>query len=380
MSVSLIDYINALKTNTRKYIIKLEMLDFWTENVVTTITSDFIDGDIQINKENGARRSASITLNNIDGDYTPDPDGIIWLNSKIRIYTGLEVGGENYYVSRGIFVVNEPDVSSNFSEKIVTLSLLDKWCLLNDTLSGQVEYDFIIPVGTNLGEAVEMVLEEAGEPKPLIYEETTIVTPYTLVVEAGGTFSDILIKLSEMASMNIFYDKDGFPRLQSPTDTDIAGSVWDFNNTEPLYMGANRNYDMSKVRNVVRVVGDSIEGTIYDYTASDTDSNSPTFTGTAPDYTDGIGRRVKVIYDDLIYSESLAEDRANYELEQAIQIYESVPTKTGCVDLINEDNIITITDSSLGLDEDRFLVQSINFPIRQNRPMDLNVWKVRSFV
>lgn len=371
MAVTYQDYITALKANTRDYLVKLEFLD-WNENVLSTLTPDLIDGNVNIELKNGSRRNASITLNNKDLRFLPDPLNEIWLNTKIRIYTGLLVNGEEYWNSQGIFVLGEPEINSNFAEKTVTLNLYDKFAMLDGTLAGELLYDFIIDVDTSLADAVKSIFVAAGEVKLPIIEPTSEILPFTIIINASQTYFDILDKLAETFSWSVYFDRNGFPRFETPSDINSDASIWNFEEDDILYMGGNKRLDFTKVKNKIRVVGNTSDlGEIYDAISEDTDANSPTRTSL-------IGERTKLIEDDIIYSTDLSQQRADWEKQQAISIYESTDMKCIPVDILDVDNVCSVFDTSLDLNGDRLLLQSINLPLRQTTSQSLKVWKIRS--
>jgi hypothetical protein len=372
MPVTYNDYINAVKSYVREPIIKLEFLDA-NENVISSITPSLYDGSLSLDYGTGigSRRSASLFLENTTGAYIPNVDGL-WVQSKFRVWTGLRINGEDYFISRGIFCLSQPDVSSFMSDKNISLSLLDKWTMINGELAGELANDYIITVGTRIDTAVRGIFTEAGETKNPVVYPTDIVTPYTITEEAGSSYASILTKLAEMLSWECFYDKNGVPRFQPPTDRNKSASLWNFTTDEVNYRGSTHRYEFSKIKNSVKVIGDNILGEIFDGLAEDTNATSPTRINL-------IGRRTKVIIDNLIYSDVLCQGRAEYELERLIAEYESADINSIPIDIIEEGKIITIGDDANGLvDTDRFLVQSINFPFRNGDDMSLGVWKVRS--
>ena len=77
-------YINALKSSSRKPIFKIEWMDS-DEQVIDEVISDLIDGSISIELQNGVRRSCNIQFQNKDGTYSPNKDGLVYLNKKFII-------------------------------------------------------------------------------------------------------------------------------------------------------------------------------------------------------------------------------------------------------------------------------------------------------
>lgn len=73
-------------------------------------------GSYSENYQNGQRRSLSISLINIDSKYTPRL-GTIWVNTKFRLDVGIEYAGEEYYVPRGIYIMQDPQSVRGDSQK-----------------------------------------------------------------------------------------------------------------------------------------------------------------------------------------------------------------------------------------------------------------------
>jgi hypothetical protein len=151
-----------------------------------------------------------------------------------------------------------------------------------------------------------------------------------------------------------------------------AASTFDFLTTEINYLGAKRRFSFAELKNNIVVFGDSINFAQIKATASDTNALSDTRVAL-------IGKRTRIVEDSNIYTQQLADDRAAYELQQSIALIETVNMDSIPVDIIEGDNIITITDSSLGLSAERYLVKSVTFPLT-NDGMQLSLWKSRSLI
>lgn len=382
MSLTINDYILSAQSNIRTHIAKIEILeekkfpfiDKYCINVLDEISEDIISGSITLNNTPiGQRRSATLTLKNDDGKYTPAYRETLWLNKMIKIYSGLKINGEDYFINKGIFVISEVQVNSQFSDKNVIITCVDKFANLDGTIAGTLASPYIIDVNTILKDAVMAVFAEAGEKElPIIEIGDISSTPiaYTIAKEAGDTYSSILSDLANMISWNCFYDKNGIPRFQSPTDEQLAVSSWSFSTDEVTYLGVTHRYKFDSVKNTVVVFGDNINGELFKATSVDENAISPT-------RVELIGTRVKVITDENIYNDDLAQQRADYELKQAIILQESIDLQAIPIDYLDEGQIITIWDESAGLDKERYLINSISIPLLSGGNMTLNCWKTR---
>ena len=382
---SIQDYIDTVKSKYAQRICKIEILyslptptDMY-EAVIETLTPDITDGDLQITAESSSRRNCNILLDNSTGIYTPatptlsNPSGSFWINTKYKVYTGYIVNGLEYNISRGIFVSGEPTVGSDGANKTVNLQLYDKWALLDGTLGGTLDVEYVAYVGASITDIVKAVFLDAGELKEPIIEPTTETLAWNLVKAAGNTYADILNELASMLSWVVYYDNNGYPRFEPPTDLETEGSSWDFVTTEINYLGSQHRYEYSKVKNYIVVIGNNINAPTNIKAIAENDGtgkylNSPTQVSL-------IGKKVSVITDQLISTGVLAQARADYELEIATSLVETVNMESVPIDILDVDQVITVTDSSNGLNTDRYLVKNISFPLLNTGNQTLNVWK-----
>jgi len=365
------DYIQALRSPICERIFKMEFLDE-NMNVTGENTANVLNGSLNIELNSNARRTCSLTFDNTRGIYIPNEDSDLWINKKFRLYTGLKINGEEWLNLRGTFVVGNPSLSSAFSSKTVSLSGHDKWDLLNGTLGGTLEDTFIIPSGSSIADAVDLVLSTAGDTMSPIVGYTDVTTPSTISRLPGNTYSEMLVELAGFMSWEVFYDTEGRLRFQPPLDFATESSVWDFSTGETTYKGATHLYEFDEIYNVVIVIGDNINSMTIKGIAEDTNIFSPFNIYKIP-------RKPFIITDNIIHTELFATQRAEYELKKKIALQESITVKAFPVDLINEGEIVTVEDLSCDLNRDRCQVQSISYPLRNEGEMTLTLWKERTF-
>ena len=364
------DYLTTVKSGIGQRIFKLEILD-QNENIISTISPKVISGDLQLSSDSGSRRSCNVSFDNSEGDFTSNL--LIGINTRYKLYTGMMVNDEPMYFPMGIFVSGEPEVESSLSSQIVSLTLYDKYALLDNTLSGVVEKGYVIIAGTPWDDAIRQTLLVAGEIKSPIIQPTSENLDYNIVIQPGETYGDILSKLCLSISYVIYYDNEGFPRLEPPCDIDSAGSVFDFTTNENIYLGSKKRYEYSKVRNSCVVTGTNNNiGVIYRGTIQDTDPTSPTNVNL-------IGVRSLVISDDTIASDDLALQRAKFELDKVIQVVESISCECIPLDHITPDQVITIYDPHANTNG-RYLIKSLSLPLVGGGNMSLSVTNARSFL
>jgi hypothetical protein len=368
-----ITYSEALRSPIKEVLYKLEFCD---SNFITiqAVEAKEIDGSISIQKKNGIRRTCNITLDNSTGIFTPSYDGLVSINNTLKLYTGLRVDGVDTYNIRGTFMFGNPRMTKNNNgQKTIELECYDMFSMLDGTISGILDYQYIVPSGTPISEAITQTLVDAGITTPILIYPTTKTTPYTLSIQQGGTYADILYGLAGMMTWQVFFDKYNVFRFQPPTDEDTQAEVWEFSTIdswETTYLSGVHNFGWNQIRNYISVVGDNINGAIVKAIAQNNNIFSDTYVGK-------IGKRTAVVEDTQISTLQEAQDRADYELEIQTNIQESVDMECTPVDIIDEDDIVLVNDPENALYRDRYLVNTINFPLKNGGTMQCNLIKAR---
>lgn len=363
------DFLTKLRSRTATRIFKIERLDA-NENVVSELTNKVISGDLNFTDDLGNRKTGNILFDNNDGEFLPSPTSDIWISNKFKISTGLVMDdGTNYFISRGVFLISEIEVENDTEgSSTVRVQFLDKYSALNGQVQGVLENTYIIPVGTSISDSVIQVLLDANEIKPPIIQPTAEVLPYTINIAAGGTYSDILTSICQSLSWTCYFDSDGYFRFEEPADLETTGSSWDFSTDEVTLLSCKTRFDFTEVYNVIVVIGANINGDIIRAVAEDTSPSSATSVS-------AIGRHVKVIEDDLISTEVLAQQRADAELAVGISIVQAIDFEAMPIDVLEAGQVCTVNNDVLGLSAVRFLVKSNTFPLTIDSDMSLNAWR-----
>jgi hypothetical protein len=378
MSLTFSDYLNLLESGIYRQRIKLQTLHYSDLSIIQEITGDIVggSGSLNVERKNGCRRTMNCsivnsTINQV-GKYIPDiANGVLPPRQPFRLWLGLaDENDEEYYISQGIFFMADPVLSSNLSESIITLDMVDPFGLFDDTIGGSLTSTYIIPVGTNIYTAITSILAtENSYPLPCILDAVYVseVTPYTITKEAGsGTYGDILTDLAYMLSANLFFNSNGNLVFSQDINDAIKGSVYDFTTDNAQYLGATNKYDYTSFYNSVLVVGQNVNGAIYSAEVSNTSLLSETSVN-------NIGfKRQKRIEDANISSTQLCTDRANFELKRLIAIQNEVSISSIPFFHIGVDDAITLTDANLGYNRERFIVNSLSIPFSIGGQMTIN--------
>ena len=373
------DYYMAVHSSLSQRVPRLYLLNE-DETVKQEVTEYLTACSIDLSYEQGVTRSASVTLFNKDGIWTPNPiTGFLWKGSKFRIEVGLYYNGNIFWANYGIFTPVDPVIDDE--AHTVQFQMQDKFAFLNGTIGGKIDSDFKIPVGTSVYDAIKACLtagKEAGtwyDTKPIIFptNKSNIKTPYTISKSPGLTYGEIIIELANMISCDVYYNEHGNLVVFGDSD-DISLEdrtvLWNFNDTIPLYTQPNITMDLSKVVNKVTVVGAILNGYRFKGVAINNNANSRTnihLTELNPEY----------IEDSNITSDALCLSRAKYELQKRTLL--GLQIKLNCVFIPNllPGNLITWTNTKHGFLNEKFFINSISLDVLNPTLMNISLTNVR---
>ena len=330
-------------------------------------------GSYNENYQNGQRRNVNINIVNIDGKYTPSIN-TIWVPHKFRFDIGIQFNNETFWFPRGIYIMGNPTSKHENSDKQLSLSLIDKFGLLEGKM-GTLETTYEIPEGSDIEEAIKGILtidNGSGyclDLKPIIYDHSFKGkrTPYTVRKDPGSTFGEMILELADILGAECFYNDIGnlcfIPINETIQDKDKP-IIWDLSDKEREFMGTSTNYDFENIVNAVYIVGDNVNNKICAAMAENNDPESPICI-------QRIGRRIKYVNDTAIYSDQLAQDRATYELRKEKVMGTTVTVSATFNPLLFVDNIITIEDDFYRYKREKFLIQSISYSIGNSNQMKI---------
>ena len=328
-------------------------------------------GSLQIQYAQGQRRSLNFTLNNESGVFTPDGiNSKIWVNTKFQLDLGMEMAnGDVVWNSAGIFVIGIPQLTREDARKTIDIQCYDKFSLLDGTLGGTLDATYEIEAGEKIYNIiVDTLLQDNGNGVPIdlktIFFDSSLInesTVYTLSKSANESYGDMLIELANMIACDIYYNTNGNLVIQSGIK-DISQvnkpTLWTFKDTEYEYLSGNINYDFTAVRNRVTVVGANVnsEGGLYIAVSENTNPRSQT-------RLDLIGIKNYYLEDSNIYTQTLAQDRADYELNKLSIVQQTVQISSAFMIHLDVNNCIAITDDFFDYFDNRFIIQSISIPL-----------------
>ena len=399
-------YLNVIKGS----FVKLARLDFLQPNGSVSYSLDnnplnkrsgaFIQsGTLTVNLQNGQRRTATVVLSNLDGEYDYSVNKL-WFGQQVQLWMGVKLpNGEDFYISQGVFYVKDPEESFKPGLKQTTLYLVDKWAYLDGTLFGNLDGTYEVPLGSNvfnviasillLGRGNGQVIDSSTPVFTSFYNGKTTTlpdgttaaltdTPYTYRCDSeNGTYADIVLEMNTMLAGWIGYDSYGQLRL-SPSQDDILDQTkpiqWEFTPKNCTLLGATYSVKNSEVYNDIIIIGESLSeygqtagrATNYD-PRSDTNANL-------------IGLKTKRYSQSGYYTQDICESMAVFKLKRQSVLKKSVTIESTQMFHLQENNLVTIqrTDKP-GNPVERHLIMGYSIPIAQTGNMSLDCCSVQDW-
>lgn len=373
-------YLAELHKPMRKMYVKMEILSHY-EGAIGEITSDLssTDGSITINKEQGCRRSCSLSIIDRSGKYIPQKDSSFWYNRKFKIFIGLQVDENIYWFPQGVFVTK----SANSNGRRLNVEGVDKYGFLDGTLNARmclVEYQASVTnskKGTNIATLIkDTLMLDLGNNIPLDPVEPIIdpifynVTLYDdIVIDEGGYLGEIFDKIAEMYGANIYYDVNGRLRMERVFNYNLPSwyrhlsPQFELSETEITETDINYTYNYDGV-NIITVTTDNTSGKIYSYTAKNENPQSPVNIN-AVGYKGLDGGTYYIPLGDT--SEESGEEKcrqqAEYMLLQHTCMSTGISYNLPITPHLNVDNTVRVSNGYYNFDKQLFIVNSITMPL-----------------
>ncbi len=367
-------YMWVMQQGVINYRFKLELLDQWERSYAEIVSdvSDDVHYSININKEQGMRRTCTCTFIDPTGKYLPSINNPFWYNKKFKLYTGVADGGDTYWFPQGIFICN----NASAERHMVTINGVDKYGFLDGTLNvHMMQETYKVEVGTKLGELVRhLLMLEIGngmpiDPiEPLIdgqLEQATTITE--IQCDPGRYLGDILTEVASMFGADIYYDVNGRLNVRRIFNDDVPfyyiyrGAWWHFNDMHEGYIQPNVNYEMDGV-NYIFVSTDNTEGEVYSWTAVNNAPDCPIAVSKVGYRRDKDNPINYIPLGDTTYVDDPTEKCRQYA--EYLLFQKSCPTlavsfSAPMLPHLDVGEIVTITDSYFGYDNESFLIQAI---------------------
>lgn len=342
------------------------------ESIRMDASEDLVSGDLSITYQTGQRRALNVTLMNVNNKWTPKPIvGLIYMGSKFRLDTGIVHNNTVYWKRQGIFVVQDPSYARNNSNQTISLSMCDKFGLLDGTVCGKSSLKTIIPAGINMEQAFRTILttDRGGgmvyDSKRIVFSERhkNINTYFDIKQNYNENLGDVLIELGKSISCDVFYNEYGNLIVQSGCDDYASNAlpiVYDFIEGERDIVSGSVKENWQKLRNSVTVKGAIVNGNQFTATIVNNVPHSP-FSVSACRM-----ELPEVIEDSKIYSDALCRDRAMYELIQYSRGVKSLSLTCNYIPHLDVNQMGLVNYESLNIEHSPFIIDSVSISLSSN--------------
>lgn len=400
-------YLSAVKGNFTK-VARLEFVQpngtlafALDNNYRNKKSSAFIqEGQLSVNLQNGARRTASVTLSNEDGSFDYNVNNL-WFGQRVVLRMGLILpDGSEYLIPQGVFYVKDPEETFLPNQRVIKLNLVDKWAMLDGSLGGNLDGIYEVPLNSNIFSAIDGLLKDDqgnGLPfddTPAIYTSyynsmtqtlpdgtiaSLVESPYTARFDSfGKTYADIVLELNDMVAGWIGYDASGALRLDPSQDDilDISKPIlWTFKPTEKQFLGATYSIKNSDVKNEIIRVGQALDDGYAQVGAK-----AQNFDPSSDTNINLIGRKVDRQEKAGYYTNDICASLAEFELKRQTILKKSVSIRSSQLFHLTENNLVTIQRvDKQGSPYERHLINGFTLPIGQTGEMTINATSVSDF-
>ena len=356
------------------------------------------EGNVSCNLQNGARWSASVTLDNTDEIYDYNVNKV-WFGTEIFLEMGVLLpDGTELYFPMGVYRVDDPQEEVSGNKRTISYALRDKWAGLDGTLNGVLESSYIINDGVNIFSPIASLLAtDRGDGQPYDREipvftdfyngktqvlpdgssEPVTNTPYTLTVDSDdGTVADVVLGLTDMLVALVGYDATGRLRVD-PSQNDILDSdkpvAWRFSLDEAQAIRLAYQSKIADVRNDYIVVGEMLDD--YSQPAARAQNLDPM----SDTNINLIGRRTKRESKPEFATERICEDYAVWMLKRAAVLHKAVTVTCNQIFHLSVNELIEIVRTDRNDAVERHLVQSFSIPLTGTQPMTITATSVQDF-
>ncbi len=357
------------------------------------------DGQLNVNLQNGTRRTAEITVDNVDGAYDYNYN-MVWFGTEVALEMGLVLpDGTEFYLPQGVFRVVSPRENVMPDGRTAQYSLTDKWAGIDGTMNGGLEASYAISEGTNIFAPIVSVLaSDRGDGQP--YDPTTPVfteyyngktqtladgstaaltdAPFQLIIDSeDGTVADLILQLCSMVNAWVGYDQTGALRIE-PSQDDISDAdkpvLWRFSLDEAQVTGLAYESKIADVKNDYIIVGAMSDTYVQaGARAQNLDPKSDVNINL-------IGRRTKRESRAEYATNTICADYALWMAKRTSVLHKAVTVSCNQIFHLEENGLIEIVRTDKDPAETELhLIQGFSLPLSGDGPMSITATSVSDF-
>lgn len=362
-------------------------------------------GSLNVSLQNGMRRKASVTLSNVDGAFDYKVNNL-WFGQQVRLLMGLVLpNGKDFYLPQGVFYISDPQAIVKPRERTISLSLVDKWAALDGSQGGNLTDAYKIPTETdgaptNIFDAMKKIFKlsrfdfsndapsnaQIDNVAPVFttyYDNKTypipvpggvwyvpmLQMPYTAVVNAGGTFADVIGELNNIIVGWIGYDQTGAFRVeagQEDIDDISKPALWTFTPENSVFAGLTETAQNSAVFNNVIIVGQGLNDEEIWAQASNFAPRSDTNINL-------IGKRTFREEKQEFWNVQQCKDLARFYLKHKTILAKSITIECGQLFHLYENAVVNVQrPDKPNAPLEKHLIQSFTIPLSETGTMSID--------
>lgn len=373
--------IKVAKQRSRNLHVKINILNFNLQTV-DEISGVALDGaNFTIDATSDIRRTCSISIVPISSSYNIEFGSNIWIDKYVKIYVGIEDISNNneiVYTNMGIYLINNPNRTYDAINNVLTINGLDIMSKLTGLRNGYLEgIEYQIKKNTSIKNSMISAIALGGFKKYSIATPSpTSVTPNAISISIGGTVFDLVSQLRDInASYQTFFDVNGkfiFNLIPSGKNEQIMvdDTIWSKN-----LISYSTDISFENVKNSIEVFGKTQSNGITPYGKSE-DTNP-----SSPFYINGSAGKIRMVLSggeyDNISSNSLAQQRANYELYLRCKLQDQIQIQ--CVPIywldVNWVVEITLPNKQGTPIKDKYIIKRIDTNVGINGTQSITLMK-----
>lgn len=355
----------------KKYI-KLEILND-KDIKVDEIQGVAEDGTVNIDAMAVMRRTCDLKII-FNEEFIPNESSPIWLNKRFRLLIGLEdiITNEIIYFNFGIFVISNPIIDIQISGEFISIKGYDKSCLLDGTISGELETKTIINEDIPIHEAIKSTAQTLGGETRLLIDNHEHNTPYKIEKDFGSTTWEVLDELRSLyMNWELYYDIDGYLRFNKIKNKLNDMVIYDFLD-DSLLTAKQIEINFQNIKNYFRVYGRLQDNGIQPMAElAITNVNYPD----SPFTIEKIKQRNWIKNEDSYFTDDACMQRVEYEKFLHTNFNEKVVFSSIPLLFLDVNKSISFNSPQHNL-FGKYVVESINLGLKFDSLMNITAYKI----
>jgi hypothetical protein len=337
---------------------KIEVLD---QGDLVLANLPIIDGSVTASRDGNIRRSATLTV--AGEEYVPEEitDLLHPLSShEFKVFRGIRFAdGTEEFVPLGIFGIEDTDIEDDGDQLTVSIKGFDR--------SKQIQRNkwtrpYFVEEGLNYGEAIKAMILNRRPSTQFAFTYIDEITPPMIfgssgLNSGGDPWSDV-VGLAESLGMQIYFNVEGYCRIQKEPDPSTAPVAWEFKEgEEATILSATRGLTRENVYNhvVAFAAGSSLADPVR-IDVVDDDPTSPTY------YLGSFGDVPTYYRSTTISSVSQTTEAAQALLRKSLGTPEQISFNHIVVPMLQVGDTVRIRNTRMGLDQ-KHIIDKITIPL-----------------